>query len=263
MNIDDVKVIWEPNVYLVGQSEINDSEVSKFLKLEAQPWFTDTDQSQELLSELAGRVCYMSFGDKQGRHSNSEYLGNIIKQSHGSVLEHVSWSFIISGVSRSLSHELVRHRAGFAFSQLSQRYVDESDTAFIVPPLIAELGEDSKAFKSWKMSMLEALISYSEIEKDLSDHLSENNPDGTKRDRRIAARQAARSVLPNSTETKLFVTINARALRHFLEYRGSSFAEVEIRRLALKLATMVQEKAPNIFNDYVIGDSIDTEYRKV
>ena len=89
----------------------------------------------ERLAEFAGRLCYMSQRNPASR-TTRDYLENIKKQGHGSVLEHANYSLLLEGVSRSLTHELVRHRAGFAFSQLSQRYVDESDANFVVPPAI-------------------------------------------------------------------------------------------------------------------------------
>src|SRR6202048_891503 len=90
----------------------------------------------ERLAEFAGRLCYMSQHNPASRVTR-EYLENIKKQGHGRVLEHAKYSLLLEGVSRSLTHELVRHRAGFAYSQLSQRYVDESEASFVVPPAIA------------------------------------------------------------------------------------------------------------------------------
>src|SRR5947207_3742105 len=89
----------------------------------------------ERLAEFAGRLCYMSQHNPAKRDTR-EYLENIKKQGHGSVLEHANYSILFEGVSRSLTHELVRHRAGFAYSQLSQRYVDESTANFVIPPAI-------------------------------------------------------------------------------------------------------------------------------
>src|SRR5512145_1243737 len=89
----------------------------------------------ERLAEFAGRLCYMSQRNPANR-TTRDYLENIKRQGHGSVLEHATYSLFLEGVSRSLTHELVRHRAGFAYSQLSQRYVDESKASFVVPPAI-------------------------------------------------------------------------------------------------------------------------------
>src|ERR1043165_809987 len=94
----------------------------------------------ERLAEFAGRLCYMSQGNPASRQTR-EYLENIKKQGHGSVLEHANYSILVEGISRSLTHELVRHRAGFAYSQLSQRYVDESVADFVMPPAI--IGDDA------------------------------------------------------------------------------------------------------------------------
>src|ERR1041384_8846444 len=103
----------------------------------------------ERLAEFAGRICYMSQHNPLGR-STREYLDNIKKQGHGSVLEHANYSLLLEGVSRSLTHELVRHRAGTAMSQLSQRYVDESEAHFVVPPAIVG---DADLESAWRAQM--------------------------------------------------------------------------------------------------------------
>ncbi|MGH9435149.1 MAG: FAD-dependent thymidylate synthase, partial [Terriglobia bacterium] len=125
--------VTQAQVYLVGRQTVAAQELARFLNDEEMVFATDTPVAAEILNEVAGRTCYMSFG--KGRKSNREYLENILSSKHGSVLEHATWSFLITGVSRSLTHELVRHRAGFSFSQLSQRYVDEGEARYVVPPL--------------------------------------------------------------------------------------------------------------------------------
>jgi thymidylate synthase (FAD) len=133
-----VKVITEPKVYVVGRSNVDDKVLDDFLQdHDVAHWETDSECGGEVLSETAGRVCYMSFA-KPRPGGNKAYLGHIKESGHGSVLEHPVWNLIVSGVSRSLSHELVRHRAGFAYSQLSQRYVDESVCEVIVPKDLQE-----------------------------------------------------------------------------------------------------------------------------
>jgi thymidylate synthase (FAD) len=178
-------------------------------------------------------------------------------------LEHAIFSLVITGVSRSLTHELVRHRAGFGYSQLSQRFVDESDCSFVEPKVIAE---DPELHAIWMESVRSAQESY----KKLSDGLAARMADIEDRTlRRKRAREAARSILPNATETKIFVTGNARALRHFVEMRGSEHADAEIRRLAVAVLRVLQEASPNLFGDYVLTDqadgsvAIDTPFRKV
>src|SRR5919109_3482638 len=136
------------------------------ITLLARPDFCEPDHLQvrwlgestdgEKLAEFAGRLCYMSQKNPANR-ATREYLENIKKQGHGSVLEHANYSLLLEGVSRSLTHELVRHRAGFAYSQLSQRYVDESDASFVVPPAI--IGDEALE-GAWRSQIEGALASY-------------------------------------------------------------------------------------------------------
>src|SRR5205085_10734218 len=97
----------------------------------------DTEIAGEKLAEIAGRVCYLSFA-RPRPGGNQAYLGHILEVGHGSVLEHAVWNFVFTGVSRTLTHELVRHRTGMGYSQLSQRYVDESVAEYVEPYCIAE-----------------------------------------------------------------------------------------------------------------------------
>src|SRR5690606_33170232 len=179
----------------------------------------------------------------QGRTTNASYLANILQVKHGSVLEHAVWTLLIEGVSRALTHELVRHRAGFGFSQLSQRYVDESNIAFVLPP---EIEEGSRAFEVWTKACEGSLSAYREL---LGELVSAIGTEGSATSRKKRARQAARAVLPNAAETKIVVTGNARAWRHFIEMRGSGGADVEIRRLAVAVLGLLREEAPHIFGD--------------
>jgi thymidylate synthase (FAD) len=199
----------------------------------------------EKLAEFAGRLCYMSQRNPAGR-STREYLENIKKQGHGSVLEHANYSILFEGVSRSLTHELVRHRAGFAYSQLSQRYVDESEAAFVVPP--AMVG-DSALETAWRAQIESAQASYIHLVDEL---MQRYGWVADKVHRRKMAREAARGVLPNSTETKVVVTANARAWRTMLELRSSEAAELEIRRMAVATLRLLQSEAPAFFSDFEI-----------
>jgi thymidylate synthase (FAD) len=182
---------------------------------------------------------------------------------HGSVLEHAVWNFLITGVSRSFTHELVRHRAGMGYSQLSQRYVDESVAEYVEPDCIAD---DPAAHAVFEQTVQAAHDGYQKLVEILAEKFADE-PDRTLR--RKKARQAARSVLPNATETKIFVTANARSLRHFLEMRGSRHAEDEIRKVAVAMLLILQKEAPNLFGDYVLTKlddgsfEIDTPFRKV
>ena len=199
----------------------------------------------ERLAEFAGRLCYMSQKNPAQR-ATREYLENIKKQGHGSVLEHATYSLLLEGVSRSLTHELVRHRAGFAYSQLSQRYVDESDAAFVVPPAI--IGDEALTAQ-WKAQVEGAQATYVALVAQLMERYSWVTD---KVHRRKMAREAARGVLPNSTETKIVVTANARAWRTMLELRSSEGAEAEIRRTALLILRTLQAEAPGFFADFEV-----------
>lgn len=246
---EGMRVIREPAIYLVGRQTVDASAVYRFLQDHETAWATETEHGAEALAEMAGRVCYMSFGAKQGRKSNTEYMANIIDSGHGSVLEHAVWNFIIAGVSRSFTHELIRHRAGWGYSQLSQRYVDESTAGFVEPDVIAA---DPQAHRLWLESVEASHKAYGALVERLSQVVEERYPELSRTSKRKMARQAARSVLPNATETKIFVTANARALRHFVELRGSSAAEPEIRKVAVKLLEIMQQEAPNIFGDMAL-----------
>src|SRR5205823_12270894 len=128
------EIVREPKVYLVGRQITDDAALARFMADENVTWQTDTEVGGERLAEIAGRVCYLSYG--RGRKTNAEFLGHLLQVGHGSVLEHAVWSFLVTGVSRSFTHELIRHRH-FSYSQLSQRYVDESESDFIEPDVIA------------------------------------------------------------------------------------------------------------------------------
>ncbi len=247
-------VLHDPTVYVVGRQVVDDRVVQQFLADNEATWETDTEIGGELLAEMGGRVCYMAFGAKQGRKRNDEYIGNILQQRHGSVLEHAVWTFLIAGVSRALTHELIRHRAGWAYSQLSQRYVDESDTDFVEPDIIAA---DPDLHAAWQESVDQSHAAYMTLVSRLTERLKAEQPDLKPTARRKAARQAARSVLPNATETKIFVTSNARALRHFIELRGSEHAEPEIRKLAVALLTIMRQESPSMFGDFTIETLAD------
>ncbi|MBI5836951.1 MAG: FAD-dependent thymidylate synthase [Candidatus Eisenbacteria bacterium] len=239
-----LRVLHEPEVYLVGRQVVDDSEIQRFLDDHQATWSTDTEVGAEALAEAGGRLCYMSFG--KGRKTNREFLEHIVEVGHGSVLEHAVWNFVFTGVSRSLTHELIRHRAGFGYSQLSQRYVNESEAPFIQPDCIAA---DPALDALWREAVDGARRAYDALVAGLERKFSDVE-DRTLR--RKMARQAARSVLPNATETRIFVTANARALRHFIEMRGSVAADEEIRKLALKVLAIMQGESPNLFGDYRI-----------
>ncbi len=199
----------------------------------------------ERLAEYAGRLCYMSQHNPAHR-TTAEYLENIKKQGHGSVLEHAVYVLLIEGISRSCSHELVRHRAGFGYSQVSQRYVDESRAAFVMPPAI--IG-DTSLEEEWQREVARAQAAYVQAVSGLMERYAWVSD---KVHRRKLAREAARSVLPNATEVKIVVSGNARAWRTMLELRTSDGAELEIRRMAIACLRVLAQEAAALFSDFAI-----------
>jgi thymidylate synthase (FAD) len=249
-----INIITNPTVTLIGKQVFQ-------LPEHYVGWETDAPSDAETLVEFSGRICFNSYGADMklpdghkaidGRKGNDRYIKNILSSGHHSVTEHAVWSILIEGVSRSLSHELIRHRH-LSPSQLSQRYVDESDIAFVVPP---ELKPGTNAFDSWAKGCSEALGRYREILEYLREDLEPLEIPATMKRKRI--RQTARAVLPNAAETKLVMTGNARAWRHMLHMRGSEGADTEIRRMAVAVARVLKQEAPNLFMDVEILDAPD------
>ena len=239
-------VVREPEVYLISRQHVVQEELDRFLQQEGYTWdYTDRlSWPPELIVESAGRLCYLSFG--AGRSDLQQYINNILSSRHGSVLEHAAWGFIFTGISRSLTHELVRHRAGMAYSQLSQRFVDEGKARFVLPPAIQGHPEEEQL---WLQEVAEDLTNYiARVERMMA--WPEFQEIKNRTERRKMAREAARANLPNATETMIFCTGNARAWRNIIELRVSGHAEAEIRRLQYKVAQVLLREAPHIFGDY-------------
>lgn len=292
-------LIEKPSVYVLGRLELNNDDLARFLQDHGISWSTDSSIGSEVLVETAGRVCYMSFA-KPRPGGNAAYIGHIKEVGHGSVLEHAVWNLLFTGISRSLTHELVRHRAGWGYSQLSQRYVDESVAEFVIPPeILADVQAAQQYLMDTHQTLYEALHTHhdhnsgqrapNETEElglifleasehsheayvKISDRLTKRLKDRDDLDnttKRKIARQTARSVLPNATETKIFCTGNARAYRHFIEMRASRHADAEIRGLAIAVLDCLQKESPNLFGDYekvLLPDGTyeaQTKFRKI
>lgn len=242
-------------IYLLSQPRFDVETFLSFLSDEGTQWARSPRATQaEEVVEVAGRICYMSFGDKQSPRRNGEYLHNLIEQGHESVLEHVSWTFLLAGVSRAFTHQLVRHRAGFSFSQLSQQYHEETDAVFVEP---THLQRSPQALEAWRKAVAVSRESYRVILDSLSQAESNSGPKLSKKEFNRAIRSAARSVLPNATETKVVVTANARALRHFFKIRGSIPGDIEMREVAAALFKLVRTDAPSLFDDFILEDFPD------
>lgn len=231
-----------PKVTLIAKTE--------FHAPEDVPWSTDADGGQAL-AEFAGRACYQSWSKPNPKTATNEgYLRHILEVGHLSVLEHGTVSFYLTGMSRSLTHELIRHRH-FSYSQLSQRYVPEKNAAMVEPEVIAA---DPELHQRFLAAAEASVAAYTELLEGLEKKFADV-PNATLR--RKQARQAARAILPNATETRIVVTGNYRAWRHFIAMRASEHADVEIRALAVECLRQLHKAAPNVFADFEISELPD------
>lgn len=226
--------------------------------------------SAERLTKLAGQTCYMSFAPGRTWNKDAQkYFDNIVTSGHGSVLEHANFTFLLWGVSRSLTHELVRHRAGVGYSQVSQRYVSGRVLRFVER---AEYQKDQTLHKMFEERIDKAYKEYTEM----ANYLYEKQQKGykilsgeAKTDLRKKVQQVARSVLPNETEAPIVVTANLRAWRHMINMRASDHAETEIRGAFFNIYKVLKKLSPRLFKDFKIvhlsdGTScVKTVYPKV
>lgn len=212
----------------------------------------------ERLAKTAGQWCYLSFGPDRTKNVDADkYFLNIKKSKHGSIMEHPSFTFALWGVSRSFTHELVRHRAGCGFSQVSQRYVGGPTLRFVERP---EYVADPKLHRLFESSIEEAVHNYELLTNYLLTKQSEGEAilsAERKTDLKKKVRQCARSRLPNETEAPIIVTGNVRAWRNILEARVSEHAEVEIRRAVYNVFLCLKEFLPNILDDYQTVELVD------
>lgn len=225
-------------VTLIAKTEMVDLPNSVFasnFNMEIDSGFRSEVTSQaDRLAHFSGRACYQAWNMPNPATANDMgYLANIIKQGHFSVLEHASATFYIEGVSRNLTHELIRHRH-LSYSELSQRYVDMSEAQIVVPPA------ERDKFGELRSLPYDALKNYDDAVTEL---LAEGKT-------RKQAREAARFYLPSATETKIVVTGNHRAWRDMLQKRYSVHADAEIRELATELLRQLRLVAPATYQDF-------------
>jgi thymidylate synthase (FAD) len=213
------------------------------------------------LLKAAGQTCYASFGPRRTFNENAQrYFDNLSSSGHGSVFEHAVYSFLCYGISRSNTHEVIRHRAGTAFSQLSQRFVSGKVLRFVERPEYRDVPSLHKRFEE---RIDHVAREYDEITEELIDLQHEGY-------RRLAAehrtdvrkrvQQTARSVLPNEAETVLVMTANVRAWRHMIEMRTELHAESEIRDLYFRIFLCLAQIEPLLFSDYEVAAHDDGTY---
>ena len=201
----------------------------------------------EKLVSAAAKLCYSEAGAKEIMDDLTDeqikgFLDRLMAMGHASPIEHVSFTFAVEGVSRSLSHQLVRHRIA-SYSQKSQRYVNENSFGYIVPP---EVKENDFALTMFIASMEIAQDSYSRVYELLFDGYV--NQGMKPRDADKVAMEDARYILPNACETKLVCTMNTRSLLHFFNVRCCNRAQWEIRELAIEMLKECKKVAPILFS---------------
>ena len=202
----------------------------------------------------AAKLCYSHSGVENIYENLSEdkvtsFLDMLVEIGHESPIEHATFTFGIEGVSRSLTHQLVRHRIA-SYSQKSQRYVNEGEFEYIIPP---EIEKSEEAISIFKKAMADDQSAYDKLtailkEKHFAEFLSEGKQE--KEAMRLAEKKAiedARYVLPNACETKIVATFNARSLKNFFSHRLCERAQWEIRDMAEKMYKEVQKIAPTLF----------------
>jgi thymidylate synthase (FAD) len=222
------------------------------------------------ICKVAGQLCYMSFGCKRSYNAEAErYFDNLKSCGHGSVFEHANFSVLLYGVSRSVTHELVRHRAGLGFSQQSQRFISGRMLRFVERP---EYALDEELHALFLQRIERAAAEYAAI----TERILQMQRAGTqllsaqaRTDLRKKVQQTARSVLPNETEAPIVITGNARAWRHVMSMRASAHAETEIRELAVRIFLCLALTDPVLFSDYILHQlpdgtlAVHTDFEKI
>ncbi|MFQ5949762.1 MAG: FAD-dependent thymidylate synthase, partial [Nitrospiria bacterium] len=240
-----------PKVFLIGESAIGPG-MEKYLEFIGTKWRPDVRLScGEQIVEFMGRLCYRSWEPgmnpniKKVREGNEKYLGNILKQKHGSVFEHPVTHWVFADVSRVFTHELVRHRAGCAYSQESLRYVRLEDLGLWLPPEI----EADPVVKDMFEKAFEDL---EDLQKRMAVVLQiDGKPFGEKK----KLTSAMRRVAPIGLATAIGASFNFRTLRHIIEMRTAEGAEAEIRFVIGEVARIAKDRWPSAFQDLIKGDS--------
>lgn len=255
-----MKFLLEPKLYLIGEPLVNRYAIDRFLEDNGfTSDFSDQHASDaEQLSATGSRTCYASF--ENGRKPD-EHIKHLVEVGHGSVFTHANFTILATGISRSLTHELIRHHVGTGVSQLSQRFVDDpEDLNFVVPPALAtEWGKNMQATERFAAAR----------QANVSEYTYWLNYWKAKGLSKKQAAEAARAELPNCTETRIVFTANVRAWRNIWEQRCQESADAEIRRFACKTYELIYPHIPTICDDYTrtkLPDgtfTLHTEHRKI
>jgi thymidylate synthase (FAD) len=248
-----------PKVFHLASTRVLDGKtgLSKYLDhLGASDWTTDAQGGAELLIEIAGRRCYKSFGTglnpniTRVREGNHDYIGNILKSQHGSVLEHAYDTFAFENVSRVFTHELVRHRL-CNFSQESMRFVRPTDLSTIFPEVYTEHLTPIQAGRV-RAIFQKTFEDIEDIQRELVEICGMDNPELGFPIKKLF-QSANRRLIPDGVLTGIIVTANHRTWRHIIEMRTSLHAEEEIRYVMVEVAEILSKEYPAIYQDMVVG----------
>ncbi len=232
-----------PKVVVLGVSRPNEEAFEEILDYRGEEWGRDPFVVPESIAVFAGSVCYKSHANKAGR-SDTEYLRkSIIEHKHGSVLEHVVVNFAVASVPRSVQLELVRHRAGAAYSWLSQRFTDKF-TEFVVPPLLRK-----PEFEEQKNIFLAQCVSTYNTYHSLIESIDPNDMTETGTLRRKRIKEAVRGLLNNATGSDGVVSYNARAIRHIIQLRTDPAADESIREFCWQMFLAANSEIPDLLQD--------------
>lgn len=253
-----------PKVFLIGESGLNTEGMDAYLQhIGAPEWECYANSASEYLSEFYGRLCYRSFRPGMNanvtkvREGNDKYLANILAVKHGSVLEHCVTNWVFADVSRVFTHELVRHRAGTAFSQESLRFVRLTDLGLWLP--------DEATGQQWLVDLFEEKFrTLEDLQKQLAERLGLDDDQKQFKEKKVLT-SLMRRLAPEGLATTIGASFNFRALRHVIEMRTAESAEAEIRFAFNQVATMAKERWPNIFSDFKQNEKGEwvPEHRKV
>ncbi|GAA4566075.1 FAD-dependent thymidylate synthase [Planotetraspora kaengkrachanensis] len=246
----------EPEIFIVARPELDYDELARYLReIGGESWLDRLERGEfdaQNLAELAGRLCYRSFEPGLNpnvtriRTDQTQYLQNILASAHGSVLEHVSFSFVLHNVSRVFTHELVRHRPGVAISQESLRFVRLSDLPFWFPEWARQDAELMKRATA-------VLDQLEEFQNWMAGHFGLDE-EGVKFADKKHHTSFMRRFAPEGVATGLVWTANVRTLRHTIESRTAVGAEEEIRLVFQRIGELMKQEAPALFGDYVVED---------
>jgi thymidylate synthase (FAD) len=266
-----------PGVVLIARPKTSLAGLEEFLlgfpdPLQFVDYLADSDSlpNATTLCKAAAQTCYMSFGPKRTLNRDvSKYFANIKASGHGSVLEHPTFTFLLYGVSRSFTHELVRHRAGTAYSQVSQRFVDAHVLRFVERPEYQRSVELHGRFEEGIDRVAQEYRTRTELLKATIKRSPGNDAESGVTARRKQIQQAARGCLSNEVEAPIVFSANVRALRHMTEMRAAREAEGEMRGVVFRIFLCLAQTEPVLFEDYelcVLADgshTVATPYTKV